>query len=138
MGSSGGSDHLRRLGLPWRRTGVRAAVLAVSVSLVALAGLDSAPSNVAAKLPPWPSNVFTVGTLGGTAAPPGQGFTAIQPAVDAAEAYARGRTSTSGVVPATYVLVAPGDYKTIALDTPPAGAPPQGSSSTSPTCGWSG
>jgi hypothetical protein len=77
----------------------------------------------------WPGNVFTVGVFDGTSGPAGHGFSAapnaIQQAVDAAEAYAAANTSANGTPPATYVLVAPGDYKTTSSETP-AGGPPAG------------
>lgn len=82
--------------------------------------------------PKWPANVFTVGTYNGTTAPSTQSFSAIQPAVDAAEHYAATHPPTGGHPPTTYVLVAPGDYKTTSLDTPPAGAPPAGVLITEP------
>ena len=99
------------------------------MALLGLVGFTTAPANVAVK---WPDTVFTVGSFNGTQAPKGHAFAAIQPAVDAAEAWAQQHTPAGGQPPATYVLVAPGDYKTTSLDTAPSGVPPAGVFITEP------
>ncbi len=99
------------------------------MTLLGLIGFTTAPANVAVK---WPDSVFTVGTINGTQAPKGHSFAAIQPAVDAAEFWAQKNTPAGGTPPATYVLVAPGDYKTTSLANAPSGAPPAGILITEP------
>jgi hypothetical protein len=124
----GGSGSRYRPGrLRWRLHGTRAAVLGASVSLLGLVALTSTPANVAAT---WPSDVFTVGTFNGVQGP--DGCATIQCAVDDAEQYARDNPLSDGQAPSTYVLVAPGDYKTTSVEPSPAGAPPAGVLVTEP------
>ena len=99
--------------------------------MITLAGstrLDAHAAN-----PSWPSDVFAVGTFDGT---PGnvtatEDVASIQLAVNDAEAWATDATNEAGCAGApcdTYVLLAPGDYKTApsAVEAPPAGQDPAG------------
>ena len=127
MGGFGGTSSARRRGR--QRIAARVAATVGCSALVSVAGLGAVPAGSQATSTSWPADVFAVGTFNGVA---GQ-YGSIQQAVDAAEAYA-GANTVGSSVPATYVLVAPGDYKTApsAVDQPPAGAPPAGVLITTP------
>lgn len=112
----------------WRRAGssglVRGTVggaLAVLVALpLVVASGSTAPAGAA---PAWPANVFAVGTFDGipgnvtTSGPPT--VATIQAAVDEAESWAD-QHRCDGAPCDTFVLLAPGDYKTVAGDIAPA------------------
>ena len=117
-------------------------LLAVLTALVGMTGLPRASFGA----PPatWPSDVWAVGNFAGVAgnfgntSNPGANpqnntnntVATIQAAVDAAEAWAKAHTPTSGadagVVPDSFVMLAPGDYKTdpTAIPAAPAGQDP--------------
>jgi hypothetical protein len=115
----------------WRRTWAGVA-LGASASTVVLAGGSAVVGAQGTPTSTWPPDVFAVGSFNGVAGQFGTSGTPtvadIQAAVDAAEAWAAAHTPVGGPVPPTYVLLAPGDYKTVpsAIATPPAGAPPAG------------
>ena len=121
MGGFGGTFGARRRGR--RFIAIRATAALGAAALVSAAGMGAVPAGSQTSATSWPADVFAVGTFDGVA---GQ-YTTIQTAVDAAEQWATANTVGSAV-PATYVLVGPGDYKTnpAAIDPPPAGAPPAG------------
>lgn len=100
-------------------------VLGAALSLVVLVSLQatSASASDAGSPASWPANVFAVGTFNGV---PGNVATTgtptvatIQRAVDEAESWAHAHSC--GAAPCdTYVLLAPGDYKTVASAVAPA------------------
>jgi hypothetical protein len=105
------------------------AVLLITVPIAAR--LHATPASAAATS--WPPDVFAVGTFDGI---PGnvtttENVAAIQRAVNDAEAWATrpANEARCGGAPCdSYVLLAPGDYKTVpaAVEAPPAGQGPAG------------
>ncbi len=113
------------MGMRKRRQVLRRLAAATALTTVATFMVATDAGTGAAGTTTWPSNVFAVGTFDGV---PGQFGSAgtptvadIQAAVDAAQSWAAAHTA-NGQVPDTYVLLAPGDYKTVA--TAIAAAPP--------------
>ncbi len=94
-----------------------------ALSVAALVALPSAPASASGPSSSWPANVFAVGTFDGV---PGNvtatgrpTVATVQRAVDEAEAWAD--VHRCGGAPCdTYVLLAPGDYKTVADRIAPA------------------
>jgi hypothetical protein len=128
MGGSGKSMHPRR----WARwllvSGARMAVMGAAMSLVGLVSLQATTAPAGKKIS-WPADVFAVGTFNGT---PGNVTTTedvarIQEAVNEAEVWAD-HHSCDGAPCDTYVLLAPGDYKTVAgaIEAAPPGQDPAG------------
>jgi hypothetical protein len=103
---------------------MRTTTLAACVALVALAGLNWTPAENVKAVTAWPPNVFAIGTFKGVVGnfSTTQNVDTIQAAVNAAESWAARNTPTTGpdkgIAPDTYVLLAPGDYKTDAYENP--------------------
>ncbi|MGN6723629.1 MAG: hypothetical protein ACTHJM_13540, partial [Marmoricola sp.] len=116
--------------------------LVLLIALVTIAGTTALQATSASAVThPWPSNVWAIGNFNGVAgnfgntSNPGanpqnntkNNVGTIQAAVNAAEAWGRAHTPTSGPdgghTPDTFVLLAPGDYKTVptAISPAPAG-----------------
>ena len=120
-----------RVGHGARRTLGMVSLGALSFALVLASGIEGGGATTATTA--WPADVFAVGTFGGvagnvTCAKPGT-VGCIQQAVNDAEAWAGGQAlDDGGVVPDTYVLLAPGDYKTdpSAIEPAPQGQGPAG------------
>jgi hypothetical protein len=115
----------------WRwltRRRLRLAALGAAVSLLGPVALKAVAAPAAGA---WPADVFAVGTFHGI---PGnvtttENVASIQAAVDDAEAWANGHRCGPSAAPCdTYVLLAPGDYKTVpgAIEAPPTGQDPAG------------
>jgi hypothetical protein len=113
--------------------------LVVGVALATIAGTTALQATTAnAVTPTWPANVWAIGNFNGAAgnfgntSNPGanpqnntnNSVATIQAAVNAAEAWGAAHTPTSGPdaghAPNTFVLLAPGDYKTVASAISPA------------------
>ena len=117
----------RRRRLTGRR--FRLGAVAAAVALLGPVSVDAIGNP--ARAATWPSDVFAVGTFNGI---PGNVTTttnvaAIQTAVDQAESWARSHSCGQPAAPCdTYVLLAPGDYKTDPgkIEAPPAGQVPAG------------
>jgi hypothetical protein len=98
-------------------------------SLLALVGLVPMESANAQAATSWPADVFAVGTFNHV---PGnvtttENVAAIQKAVDEAEAWTDRHSCGTPAAPCdTFVLLAPGDYKTLAnaIEAPPPGQDP--------------
>jgi len=98
---------------PLRGKLVTWSVVGAALGLVFGSGLDAAAATGPARLA-WPAGVFAVGTFSGL---PGnvtttESVASIQLAVNEAQQWAAKHTPAGGVAPDTYVLLAPGDYKT--------------------------
>ena len=120
------------IGMPVRRRrGLARLRLAAACAALSLVGPMALRAAASPKPVTWPANVFAVGTFHGI---PGnvttvENVASIQKAVDEAEAWAaRNRCGIPAAPCDTYVLLAPGDYKTVAsaIEAPPAGQIPAG------------
>lgn len=106
-------------------TGFRAGVLGAAVSVAALLVLPNVAVAASARRPSpsWPANVFAVGTFhgitGNVSTTRRPTVATIQRAVDEAERWADAHRC-GGAPCDTYVLLAPGDYKTLATRIAPA------------------
>jgi hypothetical protein len=118
----------------WLRPTLATALLAsLGFAAAGLAGAGASGAGAQASTSSWPANVFAVGTFHGI---PGNVTTredvaAIQLAVNKAEAWATkpANEARCGGAPCdSYVLLAPGDYKTVprAIEAPPSGQVPAG------------
>ncbi|HXW31928.1 MAG TPA: hypothetical protein VEJ21_02460, partial [Acidimicrobiales bacterium] len=133
MGGRGGVVFGGRLGRgaarPAGRWFLRSVPVAACLGLVLSLCAGATPAQLASSS--WPANVFAVGTFDGI---PGnvtttENVTSIQLAVNQAEAWADHHSCGSPPAPCdTYVLLAPGDYKTdpSSIEAPPSGQDPAG------------
>ncbi len=124
-----------------KSTGIRrnSKGLVLLVALATAAGtIGLQATSASAVPPPWPSNVWAIGNFNGQpgnfgdTSDPGanpqnntnNNVATIQAAVNAAEAWGAAHTPTTGPdagnTPDTFVLLAPGDYKTVASAIEPA------------------
>jgi hypothetical protein len=109
-----------------RGGGIRRLMIGTALSVVGLIPLQNANAQAAAS---WPADVFAVGTFNHV---PGnvtttENVASIQKAVNEAQAWAGKNSCGNPPAPCkTYVLLAPGDYKTqpTAIVAPPAGQDP--------------
>ncbi len=105
---------------------LRTIALVACIALVALAGLKWTPADRVEAITTWPPNVFAIGTFDGVVGnfSTTQDVDTVQAAVNAAQSWATQNTPTTGpdagIAPDTFVLLAPGDYKTNPYENPQA------------------